>query len=204
MPRMYHALDFYWIAARVEGGPVTLLEAMSSGICCVTTPVGLVRDIVEDGMNAVVVPFDDASAFVDCTLALIAAPDTRAAMGARARQTILDTMDVPVTAQGIERAYEVALAHFRSRTTASASPRTPQRGSLGKPLLDRVALLEQLVWAEALMLQGQCTLALRMMAETWARYPLSSVPPRFLFRNLLPPRLVKALVRVKAGVAGSS
>jgi hypothetical protein len=61
----------------------------------------------------------------------------------------------------------------------------------------RIAILEELVWAESLMLQGQRTVGFRIIAETWARNPLSSLPPRFLLRNLLPPRLVQAMVRAK-------
>ena len=60
---MYQALDFYWVTARVEGGPVTLLEAMSAEVCCLTTAVGLAREIVNDGENAVLLPFNDPESF---------------------------------------------------------------------------------------------------------------------------------------------
>jgi glycosyltransferase involved in cell wall biosynthesis len=204
MPGMYQALDFYWVTARVEGGPVTLLEAMSAGICCITTPVGLALDIVQDGVNAALVPFDDAPAFVERTLALLSNPDLRAGIGARARETILESMDVPITAQGVRRAYDVAIAHFARRSSASPTARVPVDVHGDSTLTDRVALLEPLIWAEALMLQGQRVLALRIILGTWAKHPLSSLPPRFLFRNVLPTQLVRALVRAKVGVAGST
>jgi len=203
MPSMYQALDFYWVTARVEGGPVTLLEAMSAGLCCISTTVGLARDIVEDGVNGTIVPFDDPSTFVAHTLSLVSAPATRAHIGSRARQTILDTMDVPITARGVQRAYEVAIAHFKPRATTTTVQQA-KRASLSPSILNRVAILEQLVWAEALILQGQRALALRIIVETWAQHPLSALPPRFLFRNILPSRMVRAIVRAKVGVAGSS
>lgn len=47
----YQALDLYLICSREEGGPKALLEAMATGIPLVSTPVGMVPDIIEDGIN---------------------------------------------------------------------------------------------------------------------------------------------------------
>jgi glycosyltransferase involved in cell wall biosynthesis len=157
MPAMYQALDFYWVTARVEGGPVTLLEAMSTGVCCISTPVGLAREIVDNGTNGILVAFDDSSAFARQTFAYARRPDQRATLGAHARETIRSVMDVPVTSQGVAKAYDVAIAHFANR--AGAGHHVEAARSLAPPLpaslLERIALLEQLAWAEALMLQGQ-------------------------------------------------
>jgi glycosyltransferase involved in cell wall biosynthesis len=196
MPEMYQALDFYWVTARVEGGPVTLLEAMSTGICCITTPVGLANDIVESGVNGVLVPFDDAQAFVARTLEYTAEPTARARVGICARQTILETMDVPVTSQGVHEAYDVAIRHFNARIGGQQGART-HGARLPDKLLERIRILEELVWAEALMLNGQRSMAFRIIAETWAGNPFSSLPARFLIRTALPNRLVSAIVRAK-------
>jgi glycosyltransferase involved in cell wall biosynthesis len=206
MPEMFQALDFYWVTARVEGGPVTLLEAMSSGVCCVTTPVGLAREVVENGVNGIVVGFDDSRAFAAETLTYSRLTAERRAIGTRAREAILETMDVPFTSQGVRKAYDVAFAHFSTRRAASQSSSLAEHGTVGLPpaLLDRIGILEQLVWAEAMMLQSQRPLALKMIAEMWAKHPFSTLPPRFLLRNILPQRLVRALVRTKARVAGTT
>jgi glycosyltransferase involved in cell wall biosynthesis len=196
MPEMYQALDFYWVTARVEGGPVTLLEAMSTGICCITTPVGLANDIVDSAVNGVLVPFDDPHAFVARTLEYAAEPTARARMGERARRTILETMDVPVTSKGTREAYKVAIRHFNARVGARHSARK-HRQRLPARLLERIRILEELVWAEALMLTGQRSMALRIIAETWARNPFSSLPARFLLRAVLPHHLVSAIARAK-------
>src|ERR1700682_3321950 len=95
----YQALDFYWVTARVEGGPVTLLEAMSSEVCCLTTAVGLAREIVRDGHNALLLPFGDAPAFVERTARLASDVDERKRLGGNARETILAEMHVGVTSQ---------------------------------------------------------------------------------------------------------
>lgn len=199
MPHMFKALDFYWVTARVEGGPVTLLEAMSTGLCCITTPVGLAKEIVEDGLNGALVPFNDSRAFAQQTLALARQPERRATLGARARETILAKMDVPVTAKGVERAYDAAIAHFAARTVGKSSESIAHVTAppLSPATLRRVALLEQLAWADALILQRQRLLAVRIMLESWLSHPFSSLPPRFLLRHMLPAPFVRALVRVK-------
>jgi len=204
MPEMFQVLDFYWITARIEGGPVTLLEGMSAGVCCITTPVGLAKELVEHGINGIVVGFNDSRAFAAETLKYSGRTAERETIGMRARETILATMDVPVTSQGVRKAYEIASGHFESRTGQSRSGRSVGASRLSPSMIYRIAVLEQLVWAEALMLQGQRPLALKMMSETWIKHPLSSLPPRFLLRNILPARVVRALVRAKMRLAGAT
>ena len=47
----YHALDLYLITSREEGGPMGLMESMSSGVPVVSTPVGMAPDLIIDGLN---------------------------------------------------------------------------------------------------------------------------------------------------------
>ncbi len=205
MARMYHVLDFYWVTARVEGGPVTLLEAMSCGVCCITTPVGLAREIVVDEVNGAVVPFDDAPAVVRRTLVLLRDPRARSVMGTEARHTILTTMDVRVTTRRVRDVYGCALAHRDDRLRASGNrdhaPARRGESALPLKLANKLAMLERLAWAEALLLQDQGAVALRIICETWLQNPGSTLPPRHLFRNLLPKSFVKAFVRMKATVS---
>lgn len=208
MARMYHSLDFYWVTARVEGGPVTLLEAMSCGVCCITTPVGLAREIVVDKVNGAIVPFDDAPAVVRRTLALAREPEVRSVIGKEARHTIVTTMDVRITTRRVRDVYTSALAHFDDRLRASgARPNVRARrgeSALPEELENKLAMLEQLAWAEALLLQDQRAVALRIIYRTWIQHPKSTLPLRYLLRNLLPPSFVQALVRIKATAGNAS
>jgi len=204
MARMYHVLDFYWVTARVEGGPVTLLEAMSCGVCCITTRVGLAREIVVDEVNGATVPFNDAPAVVRRTLALVREPHARSAMGTEARRTILNTMDVRITSRQIRDVYASALKNFDDRLSSDRRLNVRAlRGENALPpeLANKLAMLEQLAWAEALLLQDQRMVALRIICEAWMQNPRSTLPPRHLFRNLLPRSFVKAFVRMKSTLA---
>ena len=219
MRPMYHALDFYWVTARVEGGPVTLLEGMSSGVCCVTTPVGLAREIVRDGDNAAMVPIGDASAVAKRTLELIGDDAERQRMVRAARETILRTMHVAVTMRRVETAYRIALDEFARRigTTprvtsadvAFAAGRSegqrqeevPLDGIPAPELRKQLTLLEQLAWAEALINQRQRSLAFRTLVREWVRHPRSPLPLRQLLRHFLPQSVASSLTRVRASLA---
>jgi glycosyltransferase involved in cell wall biosynthesis len=58
----YHALDAYVVASRQEGGPKGALEAMAGGAPLVSTPVGQVSELVQDGRNGLLVEIGDAEA----------------------------------------------------------------------------------------------------------------------------------------------
>lgn len=51
MPLYYHALDLYLITSREEGGPKGLLEAISSSVPVVSTPVGMSLDLLPEIEN---------------------------------------------------------------------------------------------------------------------------------------------------------
>lgn len=51
----YHRTRAYVLTSRREGVPLTLLEAMATGVVPVVPPVGSVPDVVDDGRNGLVV-----------------------------------------------------------------------------------------------------------------------------------------------------
>jgi glycosyltransferase involved in cell wall biosynthesis len=113
---IYRCLNTYWITSRIEGGPVPLLEAMASGVCCVTTPVGMVRDVVHDGEDALIAPIDDAEAFVRHTEWLIEDADRARRLGESARQTIVARYQWRQTSRHAFSLYQTALEQFQART----------------------------------------------------------------------------------------
>ncbi len=47
----YHALDFYLITSREEGGPMGLMESMASGVPVISTPVGMSVDLIKNNLS---------------------------------------------------------------------------------------------------------------------------------------------------------
>jgi glycosyltransferase involved in cell wall biosynthesis len=218
LAEMYRALDFYWVTARVEGGPVTLLEAMSTEICCLTTPVGIAREIVGDGHNAVLLPFNDAQSFVERTLLLVRDPAKRKRIGSNARETILDEMHVGITCRRVREVYAMAFANFAAKNRvplaldvheiadhAIDTARVEEEREAPIPLNGfpvaiqrRVRMLETLAWSEHLILyHQQRVVAFKLIAKEWLRNPLSLQPARVLLRRLLPDSMVARVVKLK-------
>jgi len=47
----YHTLDLYTVSSREEGGPMGLMESMSTHVPVVSTNVGMAPDLIEDGIT---------------------------------------------------------------------------------------------------------------------------------------------------------
>lgn len=60
----YKVLDLYLVTSKVEGGPKSILESMASGVPFVSTNVGMVPDVINDGINGMVVEVDDIRGIV--------------------------------------------------------------------------------------------------------------------------------------------
>jgi glycosyltransferase involved in cell wall biosynthesis len=81
-----------------DGIPNVLVEAMASAVPVVTTSVGGVPELVQDGVNGAMVPPGDPSLIAQGLATLLADPDLRARMGTSARATVEDDYDVNAAA----------------------------------------------------------------------------------------------------------
>lgn len=106
MPILYNALDLYVVTSRIEGGPAPLIESMACGIPVVTTPVGIVREYIQDGVNGLVVPKDDAPACAQAILRLLSSSELRSQLANAALQTVERHLTWDKTLAGIEQLYE--------------------------------------------------------------------------------------------------
>lgn len=79
------AADVFCRPSRSEGLPLTLLEAMASGLPPVVTPVAGVPEVVTDGETGRLVPPDDPGAVADALGDLLADADRRRRLGTAAR-----------------------------------------------------------------------------------------------------------------------
>jgi hypothetical protein len=200
---MYHALDFYWVTARVEGGPVPLLEGMSSEVCCLTTAVGLAREVVRDGLNAAMLPMNDASAFAAKTAELWRDEPRRLAMSRAARETMRDEMRAEEMARLVGPVYEKAKENFTNRNPERHA--RPTRAGLTREERKKAAMLEALAWSENLVLyQNQRMAAFKLIIKAWADNPSSMEPPRIFLRRFLPESVTRGVVRAKRTLRGQS
>jgi glycosyltransferase involved in cell wall biosynthesis len=88
LPALYSALDVYLLTSRVEGGPCTVFEAMSCGTAVVSTRVGVVPELIVDGVNGYSANVDDSDALLDAILTLAQSPAHRMQIAANGQITV--------------------------------------------------------------------------------------------------------------------
>jgi glycosyltransferase involved in cell wall biosynthesis len=103
------ASDVFVLSSRVEGNPLSVMEAMSAGLPVVSTAVGGVPELVRAGETGLLVPSEDAGALAQAMQALVDDPARRQAMGAAARQHAVEHLDIRHTVRGYEQLYESLL-----------------------------------------------------------------------------------------------
>jgi len=110
VPDLLAASDIFVLSSDWEGLPLTILEAMTSGVPCVATAVGGVPEALTNGVTGVTVEPGDPGALADGIRALARDPELRARMAAAAR----DEFDLRFRAEQMvrqtEALYDMALA----------------------------------------------------------------------------------------------
>jgi mannosyltransferase len=103
--RWYRRLTIYAFTSRNEGFGLTLIEAMSAGAALVAARAGAAELVVEDGITGVLTPPGDVDALVAALEPLMRDPAAAAAMGARARQRVLEQFSLNAEADRIAEVY---------------------------------------------------------------------------------------------------
>ena len=102
------ASRFSVLPSRFEGSSITLIEAMSMGQVVASTDTGSVREVIEDGMNGFIVSSREPADFAARLGPAVMDSARAAAMGERARRTVVERYDltamVEVYAQVLDRA----------------------------------------------------------------------------------------------------
>jgi glycosyltransferase involved in cell wall biosynthesis len=100
------------------------MEAMSCGLPCVASRLpGATDTLIQDGVSGRLVPPGDVGAFAAAIAAMLNDPARAAAMGAAARQVVLDRFASHKIAERWLKNYEAVLAGRRdSRLYESTGP----------------------------------------------------------------------------------
>lgn len=108
--------DIFILTSRAEGVPTVALEAMACGVPVVSTKVGGIAEIVEDGKTGVLVLDPTPQGIAASLRDLIRTPDRRRQMGIAAREQTVTKFDVEVCAKSHIYAYEMAVKNHYERT----------------------------------------------------------------------------------------
>lgn len=107
------AFDALVLPSRLEGFPVTIVEAMLAGRPVIATRVGSVDEAVEPGVTGWIVPPEDPEALAAAIQELLADPAAAEQMGARAREIAEVRFTIEATIEAYVDLYRAVLGRTR-------------------------------------------------------------------------------------------
>jgi glycosyltransferase involved in cell wall biosynthesis len=109
VPGILRSLDVFVLPSVSEGLPNVVLEAMAAGKPIVAADVGGVPEVVEHGLNGLLVPPADPNAMGRAVLELLNDPVSAAMMGRAAGNVARERYDVGVVVHRLERVFDELL-----------------------------------------------------------------------------------------------
>ncbi len=105
VPDLMRQANVFVRPSTLEGMPLTILEAMASGLPVVATPVGGTPELVKDGVNGYLVPVNDHDALANSIIKLLDNPSLAEKMGQRGREMVEMDYTWDAAAEQTERVY---------------------------------------------------------------------------------------------------
>jgi glycosyltransferase involved in cell wall biosynthesis len=120
---LYREADVFCLPSFAEGLPVVLMEAMANELPVVTSRIAGIAELVDEGVNGVLLPPGRDDVIADALGRLSADPELRAEWGRAGRERVLRDYDVARSAELLERLFTSRGAGAVGRTTAGLSGR---------------------------------------------------------------------------------
>jgi glycosyltransferase involved in cell wall biosynthesis len=122
MPGEYRRSDLFVLPTLADNTPVTLMEAMASGLPVVATAVGGIPELVAPGVTGRLVPPRDIPALTAALEGLLADSDTRRRMGRAGREAAEARFGRGRMVSELEEIYGVARGRMQGTATLPALP----------------------------------------------------------------------------------
>jgi glycosyltransferase involved in cell wall biosynthesis len=97
--------DVFALASFAEGVPVALIEAMALGVPCVSTTIAGIPELIESGVDGLLVPPANAEALAAALASLLGDAPYRQSVGARGRQRVMRDYNLPMNHQRLAAAF---------------------------------------------------------------------------------------------------
>jgi len=104
--------DAFAFPSRFEGFGMALAEAMAAGLPCVTTALPSVLEFLEPEISGLCVSVDDDAGLALQLRRLAENPGLRRSLGAAARSSVVERLDIRVTSRQWQEAYEAELSRY--------------------------------------------------------------------------------------------
>ena len=104
--------DVFILSSRWEGLPVSIIEALRTGLPVICSDVGGARDLVIDGDNGLLVPRDDSAAIAEALRRAYSDRKWLAAAAAASRRRYLECFSDERMYSGVEQLYRELIINF--------------------------------------------------------------------------------------------
>src|SRR5467141_3467915 len=125
IPDVLGAMDVFVLSSDWEGNPLSVIEAMASGLPVVSTAVGGVPDLFESGKEGLIVRPGDVQGLSNSMAYLLENREARLSMGMAAAQRARENYDVSTMVQAYEELYEDVVNLSHTRNTESVLRKSP-------------------------------------------------------------------------------
>jgi glycosyltransferase involved in cell wall biosynthesis len=123
IPDVLAATDVFVLSSDWEGNPLSVMEAMASGLPIVSTAAGGVPDLFENGKEGFLIQRGDVRGLANSMTSLLSNPERRQSMGMAAAQRARENFDASRMVQEYEQLYENLIARSHNRKEESAPRR---------------------------------------------------------------------------------
>lgn len=123
IPDVLGAMDVFVLSSDYEGNPLSVMEAMASGLPVVSTGVGGVSDLVQSGKEGLIVRPRDIQGLSDAMVSLLRNREARESLGMAAAQRARENFDMSTMVQAYEEVYENLLGDSHNLSAKSAASR---------------------------------------------------------------------------------
>lgn len=133
IPDVLNAMDVFVLSSDYEGNPLSVIEAMASGLPIVSTAAGGVPNLLEAGKEGFLVPPGDFHGLAKSMNSFLKYEAARQSMGAAAASRARNNFDVSNMVRAYEEVYEdqLALSQLWSVRSLFRAPAIPAEESFG-------------------------------------------------------------------------
>lgn len=92
--RLFARAGVYCLPSKNEAMPMSVMEAMAHGVPVISTNVGGVPQLIEDGVDGLLMNVDDEGSLSRLLLELVSSPERRSELGLAGRRKIMDSFSI--------------------------------------------------------------------------------------------------------------
>ena len=133
IPEVLGAMDVFVLSSNYEGSPLSVIEAMASGLPIISTAVGGVPDLYDSGREGFIVQPRDVQGLSEAMVFLLGNREARQSMGMAGARRARKKFDVSTMVQAYERLYESLVHPSQHMNRVSVRPESalPAEESVG-------------------------------------------------------------------------